>query len=384
MHANLATVMTLSQELAALDPALRNELGRYGFDPKRLEVWARSLARGGDSNRVGGVVEAPEPGDISALPNEDSAEGKRLGARGLEALARGELAFIVLAGGMATRMGGLVKAMIEAIPGRSFLDLRLAEQRHWAQISGRTAPLWLMTSHATDDPIRQALGARLDNQNLAAFTQHASLRLTPEKRLFIDAHGMPSVYATGHGDLPEALAESSLLSSFLQTGHEKYVWITNLDNLGASIDPLILGWHIEYGSELTVEVVDKVGSDRGGIPARWNGRPVILEEFRLPQSFDPSSVRVFNTNSFLVDARALLELAMDFTWLRVEKSVEGRPAIQHERLVGEITTALDTRFLRVPRDGERSRFLPVKDAKELEARRSSIEEVVKRRGMLGP
>ena len=377
-------VMTLAEQLAALEPAFLRELHRYGFDPGRLEHWARTMGGGDERNRVKGKVSPPEPGDISPLPDADSAEGKKLAARGMEALSRGELGFVVLAGGMATRMGGLVKALVEAAEGQSFLDLRLAEQAHWATICGVTPPLWLMTSHATEAPIRSALGPRLENESIATFPQFVSLRLTEEGSLFFDGRGEPSVYATGHGDLPDALAKSALLSSFLQEHGDKTLWIANLDNLGASIDPLVLGFHLESGAELTVEVVEKVGSDRGGIPVRYEGRPIVLEELRLPKSFDPSSVRVFNTNTFLVNARALARLAMDFTFLEVAKTVEGRVAIQHERLIGEMTTAFRTSFLKVPRDGLRSRFLPVKDAAELRARRDHIREVAIARGMLSP
>jgi len=374
--------MTLAEQLAGLDPALLQELQRYGFDPARLEHWAKTMGDGDARNRVAGQVLPPEAGDISSVPDPSSAEGKRLAQRGMEALARGELGFIVLAGGMATRMGGLVKALVEAAEGRTFLDLRLAEQAHWGKACGATPPLWLMTSHATEAPIRSALASRLDGASLATFPQFVSLRLAQGGSLFFDGVGQPSVYATGHGDLPDALAKSSLLSSFLQKGGKRTVWIANLDNLGASIDPLVLGWHLESGAELTVEVVEKVGTDRGGIPVRHQGRPIVLEELRLPKSFDPTSVRVFNTNTFLVDAHTLARLAMDFTYLEVAKVVDGRTAIQHERLVGEMTTALRTRFLKVPRDGLESRFLPVKDAAELDARREHIRAIAKARGML--
>jgi hypothetical protein len=40
--------------------------------------------------------------------------------------------------------------------------------------------------------------------------------------------------------------------------------------------------------------------------------------------------------------------------------------------VGELTSVLDSRFLRVPRDGPESRFLPAKDWSELEARRDQF------------
>jgi UTP--glucose-1-phosphate uridylyltransferase len=150
------------------------------------------------------------------------------------------------------------------------------------------------------------------------------------------------------------------------------VWIANLDNLGATIDPAVLGWHITQSDPVSVEVVEKLGSDRGGIPVRLDGRPVVLEEFRLPRSFDGSAVRVFNTNTFLVDVAALLSLELDWTYFVVEKTVDERPAIQFERLVGELTSACDSQFVHVPRAGERSRFLPVKDTAELEARRDEI------------
>ena len=41
---------------------------------------------------------------------------------------------------------------------------------------------------------------------MAVFGQQASLRLDPSGRLFREADGSPSVHATGHGDLCDALA----------------------------------------------------------------------------------------------------------------------------------------------------------------------------------
>jgi UTP--glucose-1-phosphate uridylyltransferase len=227
-----------------------------------------------------------------------------------------------------------------------------------------------MTSAATDAAIREAVAAQPRGEGVAVFEQDASLRLTPEGRLFREADGAPSVHATGHGDLPDALARSGLLERFL-AGGGRYLWIANLDNLGAGVEPLLLGWHAAQSEPLTVEVVAKEG-DAGGIPVRWNGRPVVLEEFRLPDDFDASSVPVFNTNTFLVDAAALQALDMPWTYFTVRKEVDGRTAIQFERLVGELTSGLDTRFLMVPRSGPDSRFLPVKEPGELELRRPEI------------
>jgi UTP--glucose-1-phosphate uridylyltransferase len=238
-----------------------------------------------------------------------------------------------------------------------------------------------MTSHATDAGTRQALGPRADGYEVATFTQRLSLRLTPDGQLFRDSAGMPSEHAPGHGDLPDALRQSGLLDRFLDRGG-KAVMVANLDNLGASLDPVLVGLHLESGNPVTCEVVGKVGSDRGGIPVRLDGRPVILEEFRLPETFDAATVRVFNTNTFHFDASALRELAFEWTYFVVEKTVEGRKAIQFERLIGEVAEHLPTGFVRVLRDGTESRFLPVKDHAELATRRAQLEEIARSRGML--
>ena len=377
--------MPLDRQLAALSPQFVARLRARGFNPDRLRAWARDVGQGTEArNRLQGTVEPPAPGDVVDAPVAGTPEHARLEALGLEALRRGEVALCVLAGGMATRMGGVVKALAFALPGRTFLDLRLAENAHLERLGGHKVPLWLMTSEPTDGPIRAALGDRLDGDYLATFEQFVSPRLTNTPGsvgIFLGEDGQPSVHATGHGDLPDALRASGLLDKFLERGG-KIVVIANIDNLGATVDPAILGFHLDHGGPLTVEVVDKVGSDRGGGPVRWNGKPIITEEFRLPTGFDPATVPVFNTNTFLVSAPALQTLDMEWTYVEVEKSIGAHKAVQFERLLGEITAGLPSRFLRVPREGVASRFLPVKDMAELERRRPEIEAIARARGML--
>jgi UTP--glucose-1-phosphate uridylyltransferase len=348
------------------------ELRELNVAPGRLRSLARELLDGGvDVNRVRGRVEPPAAQDVVDLPDRDSDEGRRLAEVGLDALRRGELALVVLAGGMATRMGGVVKALVEAVPGTTFLEARLAERQFWADRAGARVPMWLMTSDATDAAIADALAAVADD-DVARFRQHASVRLTPEGEVFREHDGGLSLHATGHGDLPDALRESGLLDAFIERGG-RVLWIANLDNLGAAIDPLVLGWHLDHDDPLTVEVVVK-GADTGGIPVRLNGRPVILESFRVPLDFDQDQVEVFNTNTFLCDAAALRDLDMPWTYFRVEKTVDGRPAIQFERLIGQLPEGLRARFLKVPREGAESRFLPAKDFDELERNQRAIAQ----------
>jgi UTP--glucose-1-phosphate uridylyltransferase len=389
----------LRADLATLPADLRARLDAAGFDADRLvslatPLWARaagaSTSDKDERNRVRGLVEAPSDRDVPDAPVAGTPEHERLTALGLEAIRRGELALCVMAGGMATRMGGVVKALVEAFDGHTFLDLRLRENAHWTARSGRPVPLWLMTSDPTFGPIREALAKAKAPAHVATFTQDLGLRLSREGGLFRDDDGHPSTYAPGHGDLPDALRRSGLLSAFTGAGG-KYVWIANLDNLGATIDAALLGHFIETKADVMVEAAPKVAGDKGGIPV-WadaedaEGRVVrrlqVLEEFRLPKGFDAAAVRVFNTNTFLVRADSALRTKVRWNWFEVEKKVGDRTAVQFERLLQELTAAMPAAYVRVPRDGVAARFLPVKDHDELAKRRDDIRAVAAARGML--
>ncbi len=379
---------SLQRELEELAPDLRAHLDTAGFDPRLLLEWAATLkgdaaTRRDTRNRVTGDVRAPRADEILAAPTWGTPESETLGALGEAAITRGEVALAVMAGGMATRMGGVVKALVPALDTKTFLDLRLAENATASERAKRPIPLWLMTSDATDAPIRAHLAAVHAPAHVKTFVQGLGLRLSPDGLLFRGDDGHPSPYATGHGDLVVAVRRSGLLRSF-RKGGGKYVWIANLDNLGATLDPAVLGTFISTNSDVMVEVCEKAAGDRGGIPVHAQGRLQVLEEFRLPKGFDAAEVRVFNTNTFLVRADALETAQIDWNWFEVEKSVDGRPAIQFERLLQELTAALEASYIKVPRYGTSSRFLPVKDRDELERRRAEIEAIARTRGMISP
>lgn len=372
---------SLQKSLESLSEETLTLLSRHRFSPEWLLTQAKLSREGKRSNLVKGNLSAPLSEDVKNLPEPGSADWERYKQRGETALREGSCALAVLAGGMATRMGGVIKALVPAVDDLSFLDLRLEEQRSLTEKYGKCPPLWLMTSHATHEGIEQALGELLVSPQLALFRQGLSVRLTETGDVFLDEEGQPSLHAPGHGDFPDALRASGLLSDFVANGG-KYVLVTNLDNLGGGLDPVLIGMHLESECAVSCEVVDKLGSDRGGIPIRWEDRLVVLEEFRIPPEFDPQTVPVFNVNSFAFDAEALLDLDMEWTYFEVSKKAEGRTAIQYERLINEVTFTLATQYLRVPRDGSASRFLPVKDHEELAARQTELRALSEARQMI--
>jgi UTP--glucose-1-phosphate uridylyltransferase len=366
-----------------LDPDTRLLLEQFGFDAETfasLRERFTSGALGVEENRIRGHVEPPREGDVQRLPPLDSDTRKQLAARGLEALKRGEVGCVVLAGGMATRFGGVVKAAVPALRGRTFLSLKLGGIRLTAERAQGRVPVFVMTSFATDAEIRRLLPAEQGPFTPStAFSQFVSLRLTPNGELLKQA-GVCSPYAPGHGDLTFALRRSGVLARFIADGG-KLLYMSNVDNLAATLDPAVIGAHLESGKQVTAEVVSKDPGDAGGAPARVDGVLQIVESFRFPRDFDEARIPVFNVNSFVLDARAI-DRDYPLSWFVVRKKVDGQEAIQFEHLVGEITAFSPTLCLHVDREGIDGRFQPVKDPEELVRRAPVIESMLGAREVL--
>jgi UTP--glucose-1-phosphate uridylyltransferase len=353
--------LDVSQIAAEADTQLA-QLGDLGLhvDAERLERFARALAAGElgpSSNWFARDPEPAGPDDVEPLDGLVPPERARLERLGCEALERGELAVAVLNGGMATRFGGGVKGVVEAIAGRSFLEIKHAQAR------ARGAPFLIMNSFATHSLTLAHLRERGLEAN--AFLQNASVRLTPGGDAFRDEAGQLSLYAPGHGDFPEALRRSGALDELRSRG-VRAVMLSNVDNLGAEPDSLVLGYHLDHARPLTCEVASVVPGDAGGTPAFVDGRLVVVEGFRFSPQFDFSALHFLSTNTFLFSLD-LLARDEPLTWFYVEKSVAGRTAVQMERLVNELSSFVPTAFVATPRSGPRGRFLPIKSREDLAA-----------------
>jgi UTP--glucose-1-phosphate uridylyltransferase len=372
----------------SLGPATVSLLTRYGFDRQVFETLrqklAEDLARGrayDDGNKLRGAIEPPATGDVRQLPELGTHARKELAARGEQAIRAGKVAAVVLAGGMATRFGGVVKAAVEVSRGKTFLDLKLADIRASAARAHGRVGTYLMTSFATDaDVSRMAREANTAEAPVETFSQFISLRLERDGKLFRDSKGDISPYAPGHGDLPFALRRSGTLTKLREQGVTQ-IYVSNVDNLAATLDPAIVGAHLDAKKPITVEVADKAKGDKGGAPARVDGTLQIVEGFRFPTEFDQDQIPVFNTNTLIFDLDAI-DRDFPLSWFAVTKEVEGKKVVQFERLCHELTKFLPTQMLGVSREGADGRFLPVKDPPELAKRRPSIESLLEQRGAL--
>jgi UTP--glucose-1-phosphate uridylyltransferase len=353
----------LEAELAALlGDTGELRLDREHIDRKAAEIAAGRL--GPESNWLSSEPRLARRDDIEWLHELSDSRRIELQTLGEQALAGGRVAGAVLNGGMATRFGGVVKGAVEVIDGRSFLEIKRDQVRR-----AGGGPFAIMNSFATHAATLGHLEARRITEGVVSFLQSVSLRLTPEGELFRDASGALSPYAPGHGDFLDAIRDSGILEALRAAGVD-VLMLSNVDNLGADLDTRVIGYHLDHGLPLTVELAETLPGDVGGAPALVDGRLQVIEGFRFPPGFDFSHLPFMNTNTSVLSLE-VLEREYPLTWFYVEKRVDGRAAVQLERLVGQLSAFVETAYLGSPRIGPDCRFFPVKTPADLEALREN-------------
>ena len=367
---SLLQSMLPQEQEANLQDSLAALLAANGFDRAQHEQIRGDLRSG----RIGlaqnrlptrSLIEEVDPAEIADATAELPARVQEIGAA---ALANGEVAVVTLAGGAGSRWSqgaGVVKALnpFARLAGkhRSFIEVHVAKSRRTSRLCGMSLPHVVTTSYLThraiaaalhdaDDygyagPLRlspgRSIGLRMapmvrdlrfaweetPRQILDVQAQkvqeslHSALiqwaRAQGEGGDYIDNLPDQCIHPVGHWyELPNLLRNGVLRRLLEERPQLRYLMMHNVDTVGASIDPALLGLHISAQTAMTAEVINRRLEDRGGGLARVDGRMRLVEGLALPHEEIEFRLAFYNSNTFWITIdRLLAVLGLDRTAL---------------------------------------------------------------------
>ena len=335
-------------------------LDAYGFDATQHQQIQADLRSGRIGLAQNRLPASTEIGDVRAGDVLDAVHGldSRYREIGLEAMARGAVAVVTLAGGTGSRWtkgAGVVKALNPfcRLGGRhrSFLEVHLAKSRQASELAGAAVPHVFTTSYLTHRAIEahlldranydysgevmlspgRSIGLRmipmerdlrfaweemsqqlLDEQaQKVRESLHQTLiqwaRSAGEGNDYTDNLPLQCLHPVGHWyEVANMLRNGTLARLIGAHPRLNYLLLHNIDTAGAAIDPALLGYHIEQGAGLTTEVIARHLEDRGGGLARVDGRLRLVEGMALPHEEIESQLSFYNSATYWVDVDRLL------------------------------------------------------------------------------
>ena len=335
------------------EQALRTLLDNYGFDRVQHEQVRQDLRSG----RIGLAQNRLPSTSLIEDAAADTLDDRHRGA-GLEALAKGRVAVVSLAGGVGTRWtrgAGVVKALNPfcKLGGRyrNFIEVHLAKSLRVSRECGTQIPHVITTSYLTHEAIASHLEAERNYDYpgplLLSPGRTIGLRLVPMERdlrfaweempqQMLDAQAqkvrdglraalmgwaksageasdytgnlpMQCLHPVGHWyEVANLLRNGTLLRLLKMRPQLNYLMVHNIDTVGASADAAALGYHIASEAALTTEVIERHLEDRGGGLARVDGRVRLVEGLALPSEELESQLRYYNSASYWIDVDRML------------------------------------------------------------------------------
>lgn len=306
-----------------------------------------------------------------------------------------KLVVVKLNGGLGTSMGCAgPKSVISVRNGLTFLDLTVQQIETLNRKYNANVPLVLMNSFNTHDDTQTILRKYTAcNVEVHTFNQNQYPRIYRESLMPVPQSGVgkhEGWYPPGHGDIYECFVNSGLLQHFLDNGRE-FMFVSNIDNLGASVDFSILNMLVhpqnpETPCEFVMEVTDKTRADvKGGTLIGYDDKLRLLEIAQVPKQHvdefkSVTKFKIFNTNNLWMKLSAVKRLVESGNSREIEVIVNnkrlsgggGVNVIQLETASGAAIKDFNNAIgINVPR----SRFLPVKKTSDLLLVMSNLYEL---------
>lgn len=298
-----------------------------------------------------------------------------------------KIAVIKLNGGLGTSMGLKgPKSQLIVKNNLNFIEITVSQIRKFNENNKSNVPLIFMNSFNTHEATEESLQKlKFENLNLPhSFNENKSPKISVhlDSKTFTPA-SFPADQSLewappGHADVYPALFESGLLDELTNKGYE-YIFISNVDNLGATLNPEIIDAIFKLDSSFVMEVATRTENDKkGGHLALKNDKLILRESSQVTaedkKDFqDFHKYKFFNTNSIWIKIKSLKDLMLknkgilDLPIIINKKNIDptdlkSEKIIQLESAMGSaISLFEDAKTILIPNE----RFVPVKNTSNL-------------------
>jgi len=360
-----------------------SEKGRqHDLSEPTLRAFLEAVKKVG-AGESGQILESQiEP--VSSLPHSDSLA--QVDESEIEPLVK-QLAVVKLNGGLGTGMGLAGPKSLLRVKGEdSFLDIIVKQMMGFrGRFGGNLPGFYLMNSFSTQAETLAFLKkypGLADSYGRLDFLQSKVPKLSAETFLPAVCDSDPELEwcPPGHGDLYPSLVSSGLLQALLDQG-VKYLFVSNSDNLGATVDFSLLSHFASSGAGFMMEVAHRTEADRKGghlAKRRADGSLILRESAQCAASEtdqfqDVDRYAYFNTNNLWVQIEHLkAELdrrdgVLELPIIKNQKTIDPRDSssatvLQLESAMG---AAIECFAHSIAVEVPRSRFSPVKTTSDL-------------------
>jgi len=207
---------------------------------------------------------------------------------GKEAIARNEVAVILLAGGQGTRLGSEEpKALYDVgLPSKkTLLELQGERIKKLEEMCEGKLSWYIMTSPATHEAMNMALNKLynigLEPEQVKLFSQGTLPCLSDVGDILLKDRSTIASNPDGNGGLFRALQENDILNHMKNRGI-KHVYVYCVDNILAKVaDPEFIGFCISRNADCGNKVVKRVEGESVGVTCLLNGKPGVIEYSEL-------------------------------------------------------------------------------------------------------
>lgn len=342
-------------------------------------LWKVNLVREGET----GIVDWSSVGDLD--PSKDELTFEEIQKNyPLNKTSLSKLVVIKLNGGLGTSMGlEKAKSLIPIKGGQSFLAVIAKQIEYIRSTYGVEVPLLFMDSYNTQEDSQVELKKVGFHQKVGStFLQHKVPRLVRETLEPLTASSSKEEWCPpGHGDIYFTLLETGLLDELIEQGFE-VAFLSNGDNLGATVDPHIVEFFLKENLDFAMEMTPKTLADKkgGAIYRKTVGGKFLhfelLETAQVPKENEHEfsglgKFRTFSTNNLWINLKSLKQRLKEGNF---QLSLIVNPKKVADKEIYQLETAMGSAVGKFPKFKgiiiPRDRFAPVKKTEDYLIRRS--------------